>query len=519
MKWLSLKQKYAAGLVIVVAVSIFNVIAVRHLSKAQVVVSLERQYFAEAMEIRRSLEAVAYRTPLPMAVSRAGLLAHVGRAEQTAEAATEELFWIERKLFEMIGFGEVISLPAKAIQDLRRMRNSIERDQGQDITPELVAKLEVDFEEVLSNGKAFGPVVDQVTSFLKTVYWTVAISGACLLVGVFLILRDGTLPPLRLALSIAREIAKGDLTGRIEIKTFDEMGALLGALSDMRENLRGNVERMRSASAEVSSAVGRLSGAFGQVTAGSLRQSDGAAATASAVEEITVSIVSVAQSAEGVLAVSASSLVQSRQGTASLAELSAGLDGLRSAMSEITETVQIFVASAHSISGLTRDVREIADQTNLLALNAAIEAARAGEHGAGFAVVADEVRKLAEKSAGSASKIDAVTNVLELQSEQVGQAIRGGLGALESALDNVKEVGGVLVQAQEFAARTRSGLDSITAAVKEQSVAGNDITKNVEQIARMAEEVHEAIKGTSETVKVLEMLSSELKVSSDRFNV
>ncbi len=57
---------------------------------------------------------------------------------------------------------------------------------------------------------------------------------------------------------------------------------------------------------------------------------------------------------------------------------------------------------------------EIADQTNLLALNAAIGAARAGEAGKGFAVVADEVRKLAEKTMSTTQAGQFLNEIVEL---------------------------------------------------------------------------------------------------------
>ena len=51
---------------------------------------------------------------------------------------------------------------------------------------------------------------------------------------------------------------------------------------------------------------------------------------------------------------------------------------------------------AKEITGIIKDIEDIAFQTNILSLNAAVEAARAGEAGKGFSVVANEIRMKAK---------------------------------------------------------------------------------------------------------------------------
>src|SRR3989338_11546415 len=139
-----------------------------------------------------------------------------------------------------------------------------------------------------------------------------------------------------------------------------------------------------------------------------IRQVLGHAGTVSgtaAVEQITVSINSVAANTEDVRKLSERSLSQTRQGNQNVTEMVGEIHSVQEAVNQIANSVKEFVDSTRAIAGMTQQGKEIADQPTLLALKGAMEGARAGEQGRGFAVVADEVRKLAEKSAKSASEI------------------------------------------------------------------------------------------------------------------
>jgi methyl-accepting chemotaxis protein len=190
----------------------------------------------------------------------------------------------------------------------------------------------------------------------------------------------------------------GDLTERMPIKTHDEVGRMAEAFNHFMEQLQGMILQIRANGNELSSSATELSATATQVSEASFKQSDAASSTASAVEEMTVSISSIADAAEEMRKLSNNSLEHTRTGNDRLTQLIGEVGTVESAVTDISKSVNSFIQSTNLITNMTLQVKEIADQTNLLALNAAIEAARAGEQGRGFAVVADEVRKLAEKS-------------------------------------------------------------------------------------------------------------------------
>ncbi|WP_084801910.1 methyl-accepting chemotaxis protein [Bradyrhizobium sp. Ec3.3] len=125
-------------------------------------------------------------------------------------------------------------------------------------------------------------------------------------------------------------------------------------------------------------------------------------------------------------------------------------------------TLSELVASVTKISSVVQLIEGIASQTNLLALNATIEAARAGEAGRGFAVVASEVKNLAAQAANATSEVD--VQILAIQER--ARLAAAAMADTAEITDKMREISG-----------------SISAAIEQQSIVTNDISKSITHIS------------------------------------
>lgn len=313
--------------------------------------------------------------------------------------------------------------------------------------------------------------------------------------------------------------ADGDLSKRVSVRSQDEIGKTARSFNDLANSFQVIVSQVEGHAKHVASAAHSLAHDAEELSHSSQRQSDTANMTSGTVEQVSSSGAMVAESADKVAKLSAETLERANRGQASLQEMVQEIERVEIAVKEIATAVGEFVNNTQSITSMTQQVRDIAEQTNLLALNAAIEAARAGEQGRGFAVVADEVRKLAEKSAHSASQIDEVTQLLGGQSNQVERTVQRGLVALQSSQEHIREVAGVLTEANTSVEKVNHGLEEISQSVNKQRDSTQEIARNVEQIAMMASQGNIVVKRTVAAVKSMETLSENLSKTVGRFKV
>jgi len=366
-----------------------------------------------------------------------------------------------------------------------------------------------------------GSYLDEFVRDVRSLQIQFAIAGlvvAAALVGaVFFATRRWVSSPLGEALALTRRVADGDLTVSVRATSRDEVGQLLTATNAICVQLRGMVGEVNEGIGSLADGVRKLASASQEVAHGSGEQSDAAAAMAAAVEEMTTSIDVVSSNAQEARTMAEKSGVVSGSGAAVIDSAIQGMGSIAATVRESSTVVARLGEQSREITSIVNVIREIADQTNLLALNAAIEAARAGEQGRGFAVVADEVRKLAERTTQSTQEIATMVDQIQNGANNAVDSMNVGVKQVEEGVDLANKAGASIAEIKHGAASVDVAVSGISDALREQTVAAQDIAGNVARIAQQAERNHTQAQQTSATAADLERIAERLRQSIAKF--
>jgi methyl-accepting chemotaxis protein len=313
----------------------------------------------------------------------------------------------------------------QAVDDLRRLKHSLGKSKFQ------------------VNQKQF-----------QTARWlllSAATIGLLLGVALSIFIARGFSIPLGLTAAALEQMAAGDLTASVEVRTTEEVGRMSGALNTALEKLRSTLQDVAESAANSDASSHELAAAAEEISAGAQEQAASLEETTATLEQITAAV---RQSADN--ARQASHLA-----TGSRESAEKGQEVVSSAIAAMAE---INTASA-KIFDIISTINEIAFQTNLLAVNAAVEAARAGEEGRGFAVVATEVRSLAQRSAEAAKEIKGlIENSLE-KVEKGSELVNRSGATLQGIVASVKRVTDIVGEIAAASAEQTIGVEQVSTAV------------------------------------------------------
>ncbi|HNX95075.1 MAG TPA: methyl-accepting chemotaxis protein [Holophaga sp.] len=341
---------------------------------------------------------------------------------------------------------------------------------------------------------------------------------------------DAVITPVNEVMRVMAALEHGDLSTSISQEYQGKLQQLRNAVNNTVKKLSETVSDIGHSATTLAGASEELTATSSTMTKGSEQMTQQANTAAAATEQSTVSVKNMAAGIEEISANSNTVASASEQVSANLHTVGAAVEQMSSNMKVIATTSERMTSAVNSVAtaieemsvslnevsksssqaahvaskaavnaGNTAEIvdklgqsaqeigkvvdmiKGIAAQTNLLALNATIEAASAGEAGKGFAVVANEVKELAKQTASA--------------TEDIRAQVEGMQGNTQLVVKAIDEIVQIIHQINDI-----SG--TIAAAVEEQTATTNEISKNVGDAARgandVARNVQEAAAGTNE---------------------
>ncbi|MEN8197195.1 MAG: HAMP domain-containing methyl-accepting chemotaxis protein, partial [Pseudomonadota bacterium] len=387
---------------------------------------------------------------------------------------------------------------AESLAGTGRGAEQIDRAVKVDDNPALAGMTTLNRELAARANREAGEVQEVLNGVIDTSEGSMVLTGIIILflvVASLIVIRGRIVKPISAIIDVMTRLAEGDnMVTVLGANRGDEIGEMAQAVQIFKDNAleKQRLEEEQAAAAQraeeekrqamyaladrferqvkdvvdgVSSSATEMQATAQQMSATAEETSRQSANVATASEQATANVQTVAATAEEL--------------SASIAEIGRQvMQSAKIAQNAVVEadstndTVKGLAEAAAKIGEVVDLINDIAGQTNLLALNATIEAARAGEAGKGFAVVAQEVKNLANQTAKATEEIS--TQITAVQEET-----NGAVGAIENIRSIIGEINDIST--------------TISSAVEEQGVSTQEIARNVQQAATGTQDVNSNI--------------------------
>lgn len=299
--------------------------------------------------------------------------------------------------------------------------------------------------------------------------------------------------------NVLAEMAAGELSKSVQIRSKDELGVLGKGINLMVSNLKGMIQNVQNTSERVRKTVEQVDDNIINFDHNINAVSGRIETLSGSTQELSASTEEIGATVDSLNETSLTMHARAKECYSIADEINTKTETTISSMNHAKEIIEHMLLQSESnldksieavkavdkINLLSDAIMQITEQTNLLALNASIEAARAGVHGQGFQVVATEVRELAEESKRTATQIQAVVSdistsveALTLHSKSIMQFVKTNvIEEYNQVIEFGNRFGNDAINFKEFSMNVSEVSDTLAMSIQTLTTTLNEMIK------------------------------------------